>query len=85
MSDELIERALAAIPELRRTTEMLGGIRESMTSREARELAVELRRAAERVEDAADALELWAEYARLREELRALVVRAAVGGRGRVG
>ncbi|MDI6894828.1 MAG: hypothetical protein QME70_09530 [Bacillota bacterium] len=68
MSDELIDRALAVIPELQRTTEMLKGVRESMTSREARELAAELRRAAERVEDAADALELWAEYARLREE-----------------
>lgn len=68
MSEELIDHALAVIPELRRAAERLGEVRESMTSREARGLAVELRRAAERVEDAADALELWADYARLREE-----------------
>lgn len=72
LADELISRALEALPAVRRAAQALeaAGAR-CMSSKEAGCLAAELRNAASSLEDAADALELWAEYARLREERRA--------------
>lgn len=68
MADELISRALESLPAARRAAEILGTLSgHSMTSKDAARAAGELRRAASSLEDAADALELWAEYARLRE------------------
>lgn len=67
--DELISRAVQAMPAARRAAQLLEAVGSTgMASKEAKHLAAELREVASSLEDAADALELWAEYARLREE-----------------
>lgn len=68
LADELISRALESLPAARRAVEILGSVGGGMSSKEAARAAAGLRRVASSLEDAADALELWAEYARLREE-----------------
>jgi len=69
MSDELISRALESLPAARRAAEILGVVGpHCMSSKDAAQAAAELRRAASSLEDAADALGVWAEYARLKEE-----------------
>lgn len=60
---------MESLPAARRAAEILGAVgAHRMSSKDAARAAAQLRRAASSLEDAADALELWAEYARLREE-----------------
>ncbi len=66
--EDLIGQALSCRPALRRAMELLDGLRSTPAAREATRLASELRHAAELLEDAARALDLWAEYARVRQE-----------------
>lgn len=65
--EELLARASLAVIPLVRAWRVLGSVGAGPDARQARLAARALRRAAERLHDAADALEQWGEYARLRE------------------
>lgn len=66
--DDLLARASLARLALARAWFLLAAAGQGATARQAVGASRALRRAAEALHDAADALEAWAEYARLREE-----------------
>lgn len=67
MTEELFRRALVSVPAIRRGLEALEGAARSDDPDALAGAAGLLREAASAAEDAADALELLAEYARARE------------------
>lgn len=68
MVDDLLARVSLALVVLVRARKLVQGALAVPRSREAARVARQLRGAAEALQDAADALELWAEFARLREQ-----------------
>lgn len=67
VADELLARASLAVIPLMRASRVLVGLGVEPDALEACRATGALRRAAEPLHDAADALEEWGEYARLRE------------------
>lgn len=65
--EELLARVFLAAVPLARAQMFLGNLRGGTDSRRACWVAWSLRRAAEALHDAADALEEWGELAKLRE------------------
>lgn len=66
--DELLARATLALPVLVRAKERVRRVMRAPRSSEAFRAAWLLRRAAEELQNAADALEEFAEYSKFREE-----------------
>lgn len=68
MGEELLHRALASTAPVRQGLRALEDVGQGDDYRSLETAARQLRQAAGAADDAADALELWPEYARLREE-----------------
>lgn len=65
--DELLARSSLAVPVLVRARVSLEAVLRDPGARPAARAAARLRRCAEALQDAADALEMWADWAKLLE------------------